>query len=51
MYFLNFTAFIVCAIAAVLQGIMGHVGLCLVEILLALLNLPYAIVWLDEMFR
>ena len=48
---MNFIAFVVCAIAAIWQGINGHLGWCLVEIALALINLPYSIKWIKELFE
>ena len=51
LYIMNFIAFVVCAIAAIWQGINGHLGWCLVEIALALINLPYSIKWLKELFE
>ena len=49
MYFINFIAFIICVIAAIWQGIYGDLEWCLLEIALALLNLPYAIKWFKEL--
>ena len=51
VYIMNFIAFVVCAIAAIWQGINGHLGWCLVEIALALINLPYSIKWIKELFE
>lgn len=51
LYIMNFIAFVVCAIAAIWQGINGRLGWCLVEIALALINLPYFIKWLKELFE
>ena len=48
--FMNFIALVVCAVAAIWQGVNGNLGWCLVEIALALINLPYAIKWLKEFF-
>ena len=47
---MNFIAFVVCAVASIYQGVNGNLGLCLVDIALALINLPYAIKWLKEFF-
>ena len=51
VYIMNFIAFVVCAIAAIWQGINGHLGWCLVETAFALLNLPYFIKWIKELFE
>ena len=51
VYIMNFIAFVVCAIAAIWQGINGHLGWCLVETALALLNLPFSIKWIKELFE
>ena len=51
VYIMNFMAFVVCAIAAIWQGINGHLGWCLVETAFALLNLPYSIKWFKEVFE
>ena len=51
VYIMNFIAFMVCAIAAIWQGINGHLGWCLVETAFALLNLPYSIKWIKELFE
>ena len=48
--FINFIAFVVCVIGGMWQIYLGHVGLFLVEIALALINLPLAIKWLNEYF-
>ena len=50
MLFINFIALVVCAVVAIWQGVNGNLGLCLVDIALALINLPYAIKWLKESF-
>ena len=50
MLFMNFIALVVCAVAAIWQGVNGNLGWCLVEIALALINLPLAIKWLKEYF-
>ena len=36
MLFMNFIALVVCIIAAIWQGINGHLGWCLIEIALVL---------------
>ena len=46
---INFIAFVACVFAAIWQGVNGK-G-CLEEIALALINLPYAIKWLEEYFE
>ena len=51
VYIMNFIAFVVCAIVAIWQGINGHLGWCLVETAFALLNLPYSIKWIKELFE
>ena len=48
--FINVIAFIVCAVIVIWQGVNGNLGSCLVDIALALINLPYAIKWLKEFF-
>ena len=47
---INFISFVVCAVTAIWQGVNGNLGLCLVDIALALINLPYTIKWLKESF-
>ena len=47
---MNFIAFVVCAVAAIYQGVNGNLGSCLLDIALTLINLPYAIKWLKEFF-
>lgn len=51
MLIMNFIALIVCAVTAIWQGINGNLGWCLVEITFALINLPYSIKWLKELFE
>ena len=51
VYIMNFIAFVVCAIAAIWQGINGHLGWCLIEIALVLINLPFSIKWIKELFE
>ena len=51
MYFINFIVLNVCAVAAIWQGFNGHLGWCLIEIALALLNLPFSIKWIKELFE
>ena len=48
--FINFIALVVCTVAAIWQGVNGTLGWCLIEIVLALINLPLAIKWLKEYF-
>ena len=45
---INFIAFVACAFSGIWQGVNGNLGWCLVDIALALINLPYAIKWLKE---
>lgn len=47
--FLNIIATILCAIAAIVQGVKGNLMWCVIEVLLAALNLPYAIEWLRDL--
>ena len=47
---LNFIVFVICAVAAIWQGINGNSQICLIEIALALINLPFTIKWLKEYF-
>lgn len=47
---MNFIAFVVCAVTAIYQGVNGNLGSCLLDIALALINLPYTIKWLKEFF-
>lgn len=51
LYIMNFIAFVVCAVAAIWQGINGNLGWCLVEVAFALLNLPFSIKWFKEVFE
>ena len=51
MLFMNFITLVVCAVAAIWQGVNGNLRRCLVEIAFALMNLPYAIKWLKEYFE
>lgn len=48
---LNFIAFIVCIISGVWQIYNGNVGLFLIDIAAALLNLPFTIKWLKELLN
>lgn len=48
MYVYKF--YCVCCMYRIWQIYLGHVGLFLVEIALALINLPLAIKWLNEYF-
>ena len=48
--FINFIAFVVCAIVGIWEIYLGDVGVFLVEIALALINLPLSIKWLKEYF-
>ena len=48
--FMNFIAFVVCVICGIRQIYLGHVGLFLVDIALALINLLFVIKWLKEYF-
>lgn len=51
MYFMNFIALVICTIAAIWQGYCGNVGFCLLEVGLALINLPQSIKWVKELFE
>lgn len=44
--FINFIAFVVCMLGGIWQLYIGHFGFFLVEIVLALINLPSCIKWL-----
>jgi hypothetical protein len=48
---MNFIALVICVIAAIWQGYCGDVKWCLIETMLALLNLPFCIKWLKEFFK
>ena len=48
--YINFIAVIVCIMGAVYQIYLKNVGLCLIDIALALLNLPATIRWMKEYF-
>lgn len=50
MLIINFIAFVVCVICGIWQIYLGNVGYFLLDIALALINLPYAIKWLKEYF-
>ena len=50
-YFLNFVAFVICVMGAIWQGYCGNVGFCLLEIGLALINLPESIVYIKEFYE
>lgn len=45
---INFIAVIICAAAAIWNGYLGNVGWVITESALALMNLPFAIVWLTN---
>ena len=49
--FINFFTAIFCAAVAVWHGYNGNVGLCLMEVVFMLVNLPMAIKWLIEYFN
>ena len=51
MLFMNFIALVVCIIAAIWHGINGNLGWCLIEIVLVLMNLPFSIKWIKELFE
>ena len=51
MYFLNFIACAICIIAAIWQGYSGNVGFCLIEVGLALINLPQSIAYVKEFYE
>lgn len=42
---MNFIACVVCALCAIYWAIVGDVGMVLIELVLAMINLPYAIMW------
>lgn len=48
---MNLLAMIVCAIFAIFQGFEGNVGLCLLECVFALLNLPFVIKWVKDRLK
>ena len=48
--FINFIAFVLCVICGMWNICLGHVESFLVEIALALINLPFSIKWLKEFF-
>lgn len=45
---LNFIAFIMCITGGLFQLSNNNIGLCLMEFMLALINLPFCIKWLKE---
>lgn len=47
---MNFIAFIICMAAAIWQGCLGNIGFVIAESALALLNLPFAIKWIRDLF-
>lgn len=47
---INFIAFVICAACAVIWGFGGDIFWVVVESALALVNLPFAIRWLIELF-
>lgn len=47
---MNFIAFVICGAFAIWYGINCKVGMCIFEFALALINLPYAIKWMLELF-
>ena len=51
MYFITFITLVVCVVTAIWQGFNDNLVFCLVEILLVLINLPYAIKWIKELFE
>lgn len=48
---LNVIAVIVCMAAAIHKGIDGDVIWCIVEALLAAINLPFAIEWIKDIYN
>lgn len=48
---INFISFVLCGAFAVWFGINGKVGLCVFESALALINLPFVIQWLVNLFN
>ena len=49
--FINFVAFVICTIAALYQGYCGNMKFCLLEVGLAILNLPQSIKWVKDMLQ
>lgn len=47
---LNFIAFVICVTLGICRLLDGDLGWFMIEITLAILNLPYAIKWLIEFF-
>lgn len=45
---ISYVVFIFFVIRAIWNGYCGNIGLCLLEIVFALLNLPYSIKWIKE---
>ena len=43
---LNMIAILLCSIGAIIQGLKGNIGLCLIEMSLVVLNLPFTIQWI-----
>lgn len=43
---LNFIAVLMCMVGAGIHGCFGNIGWIIMELILALINLPYAIQWL-----
>lgn len=48
---INFIAFIICTAFSILNGIDGKIGVCILEASLALLNLPYVIQYIMNLFN
>lgn len=47
---INFIAVVICGAFAVWYGINDEVGYCILESALALMNLPFAILWIVNLF-
>lgn len=47
---LNFIALVLGIFAAIWQNYQGNVGYCLMNIAVAVINLPFAIKWIAEYF-
>lgn len=47
---MNLIAFIICVAAAIYHGYLGNMGWVVIESALALLNLPFAIKWIRDLF-
>lgn len=45
---INLVAIVVCVYSAIICGINGEFGFCLIDFLLAILNLPFVIKYIKE---